>query len=215
MEKELKYEWNLSYRIEHWVRVLAIAVLVLTGFYIHSPFMGGGPESYTMAWMNFFHTLSAYALLLGLIVRIYMAFNSSFDRDWQDFGLIRNLKAAPEMLGYYLFLKSSYERARKYDALQAIAYPFIGIVIIFQVMTGAALYKGRLFGFINSSESFRWVSTMLGGESYTRIWHYLAMWVVIIFAGVHIYFSLLRTVTFRDKTFTSMFNGYKLKRKTS
>ena len=215
MGNEMKLEWNLAFRIDHWVRFIAIVILVVTGFYIHWPFMAGGPDSFIMEWMRFFHFLSAYALVLGLVVRVYLAFNSKFSSDWKDFGIGKNLAGVPDMLGYYLFIKGSHKDYGRYNPLQAFAYLFMALMIIFTALTGAALYKGHAFGFINAAASFRWVSNMLGGESYVRIWHFLSMWVFIIFVMVHVYLSLLITATNRDRTFTAIFTGYKLKKKSS
>lgn len=215
MGRELRYEINLTTRIIHWVLFASIAVNVFTGFYIHSPFIAGGSGGFLMAWMRFFHFVASYALVLALIVKIYLAFNSRFDKTWKDYGIIKNLKDLPDILGYYLFLKSTHKDYRKYNPLQAFAYLSIALLLIFSALTGAAIYKGRLFGIINSAEGFRWVSTMLGGESYTRIWHYLSMWGFITFAGVHIYMVILHTLINRDKTLSSMFTGYRLRKKTS
>lgn len=215
MVEETKLEWNFAFRLDHWVRVIAIAVLVFTGFYIHWPFIAGGPDSFLMSWMRFFHSVSAYALMLGLVVRVYLAFNSAFDRDWKDFGIFRNLRDLPDIIGYYLFIKGTHKDYRKYNPLQTFAYLFIAFMIIFTAFTGAALYKGKAFGIIDTQKSFMWVNTLLGGESYTRIWHFLSMWVFIIFVGVHVYMSILQTLVNKDKTFTSIFTGYKLKKKSS
>ncbi len=95
MAQGLIKEWSLGYIIEHWTRVIAIVVLTFTGLYIHWPFIAGGPESFIMAWMRFFHFVAAYALILGLVVRVYMAFKSTFDADWKDFGIIREHKEHP------------------------------------------------------------------------------------------------------------------------
>src|SRR5512138_2282075 len=105
MEDERIRDWSLGYILDHWTRVAAIAVLIVTGIYIHTPFIGGGPESSVMASMRFYHFVAAYALILGLVVRVYMAFKSTFDADWRDFGIVRNLKNLPDVLGYYLFIK--------------------------------------------------------------------------------------------------------------
>lgn len=212
MGNELKYEWNIAYRLDHWIRVISIAVLVFTGFYIHWPFITGGAESFVMSWMRFAHTVSAYALILGLIVRIYMAFKSSFDSDWKDFGIGKNLKALPEILSYYLFMKGTHAEYRKYNPLQAFAYLSIGLLIIFISLTGVAIHSGKLFAFINARAAFGWVNTLLGGESYTRIWHFLSMWAFIIFVGVHVYMTVLQGAVNKDKTFSSIFTGYKIKR---
>lgn len=212
MSNEITREWSVGYILDHWVRVLAIALLTFTGIYIHWPFISGGPESFIMAWMRFFHFVAAYALILGLVLRVYMAFRSTFDADWKDFSIIENLKNIPDILGYYLFIKGSHKDYRKYNPLQALAYLFVGLVIIFTALTGAALYHGSLFGFIKCPDGFRWVSNILGGESYTRIWHILAMWFFIIFVLIHVYMSIMVTMINKDKTIWSIFTGYKLKK---
>ena len=58
-----------------------------------------------MSWMRFFHSVAAYALVLGLVVRVYMAFNSAFERDWKEFSVNKSLRDLPDILGYDLFLK--------------------------------------------------------------------------------------------------------------
>lgn len=212
MTDQLKREWSTGYILDHWIRVIAVAVLVFTGLYIHWPFIAGGPESFIMASMRFFHFLAAYALILGLVVRIYMAFRSTFDADWRDFSVVGNLKNVPDILGYYLFLKGSHKDYRRYNPLQALAYLFTALVVILTVLTGGALYHGSLFGVIRSPNAFQWVNTLLGGEQNTRIWHVLFMWYFIVFMLVHVYLALMTTMIDKDRTFTSIFTGYKLKK---
>jgi Ni/Fe-hydrogenase 1 B-type cytochrome subunit len=212
MQNENVREWSLGYLLDHWIRVAAIVVLTFTGFYIHWPFITGGPESFIMAWMRFFHFVAAYALVLGLVVRVYMAFRSTFDSDWKDFSVTENIKNIPDILSYYLFIKKSHKDYRKYNPLQALAYLFMAVLIVFETLTGFAIYHGRAFGFIPAPEAFRWVSSMLGGESYTRIWHILTMWVFIIFTAVHVYMGAMISMVNKDKTFSSIFTGFKLKK---
>ena len=201
MKEELVKEWSLGYILDHWIRVVAIAVLVFTGIYIHTPFIAGGPDSTIMASMRFFHFVAAYALILGLVVRVYMAFKSTFDADWKDFSIIENLKNVPDVLAYYLFIKGSHKDYRKYNPLQAFAYLFTGLVIIFTAFTGAAIYHGRPF-LLFPMESFRWVNNILGGESYTRIWHILAMWYFIVFLLIHVYLAITISMINKDRTLT-------------
>jgi Ni/Fe-hydrogenase 1 B-type cytochrome subunit len=212
MTDELTKEWSTAYILDHWVRVISIAVLIFTGVYIHTPFIAGGPDSTIMATTRFFHFIAAYALILGLIVRVYMAFKSTFDADWRDFSVFENLKNVPDVLGYYLFFKGSHKDYRRYNPLQALAYLFTGLVIVFAALTGAAVYRGNLFGIFACPDRFRWVSTMLGGESYTRIWHILAMWYFIVFVLIHVYLAISITLVNKDRTLTSIFTGYKLKK---
>lgn len=212
MAQELTKEWSLGYIVEHWTRVIAIAVLTLTGFYIHWPFIAGGPESFIMAWMRFFHFIAAYALILGLVVRIYMALRSTFDADWKDFISMDNFKNLPDITAYYLFMRDSHKEYRKYNPLQALTYLSVAAMIVFTVLTGGALYHGNLFGIIPCPNSFRWVNSLLGGEPITRILHIFAMWFFILFALIHVYMSIMITMVNKDGTIWSIFTGYKLKK---
>ncbi len=213
MERVYRYEWNLTYRIDHWVRVIALAVLTLTGFYIYWPFLEGSAEGGIdlMAWMRFAHFTAAYALILGLVARVYLAFNSSFDADWRDFGIGRNLKNVPDILGYYLFLKGTHKEYRRYNPLQAFTYLFWAALILFLALTGFALYRGKVFGLIPAPDAFLWVHDLLGGESWTRVWHFLAMWVFLVTIAIHIYMATMTAWVRRDHTVRSMITGYKLK----
>ena len=74
-------EWNKAYIADHWVRVVAMFVLIITGIFIHTPFISGGPDSSIMSTMRFLHFVAAYTFIIGLVIRVYMAFNSRFDAD--------------------------------------------------------------------------------------------------------------------------------------
>jgi Ni/Fe-hydrogenase 1 B-type cytochrome subunit len=211
MEREFHYEWNLTYRLDHWIRFFSMIVLTVTGLYIHSPFMAGGPESAIMSNMRFLHFLGAYVLLLGLVLRVYLAFRSTFDADWRDFGIWRNLKNIGDVAAYYLFLKESHKDYRRYNPLQALTYLFWAFLILFLTLTGFAIYHGNVFGFLPAPASFQWVNDLLGGESYTRIWHYMGMWVFIITVAIHVYMAIMIGAVQHDHTVRSMITGYRFK----
>jgi len=215
-ESKYEYRWNWSYRIDHWVRVAAIAVLTVTGLYIHRPptrfpgyETGQWPE--LMSWMHFAHFVAGYVFALGLVTRVYRAFNSQFDADWRDFVSWRTIRDVPECALYFLFLRKTHKRYRRYDPLQALSYLFMAVVAVVQMLTGFALYHehGSVFGL--SADSFRWVRRLLGGDTNTRLVHYLGMWVFLVFAMVHVYMAAMVALTHRDNSFRSIFTGYKLK----
>lgn len=221
-EREYLYKWNWAYRIDHWVRVAAIVVLTATGFYIYQPFDGAWesrPVAYAadawrvMAWMRFSHFAAAYALILGLVVRVYLAFNSHFDADWRDFGVLRNLRDAPDMIKYYLFLSPSHKAYRLYNPLQALTYLSWAVLIVVQALTGFSLYEGNVFGLFPSAPNFLWVQQLLGGNANTRLLHYLVTWAFVVTAGVHVYMAIMVAWTQRDQSFRAMFTGYALKRR--
>lgn len=213
MTARYEYAWNITYRVDHWIRVLAVLMLTVSGFYVYSPFLPASAEGSfaLMSWMRFAHFVSAYVLILGLVVRIYLAFRSTFDADWRDFGLIQNLRNVPDVLLYYLFLKDTDKAYRRYNPLQALVYLFWAFLIVFMALTGFALYRGSVFGFIQAPEAFEWVNTLLGGRSFTRVWHFLGMWVFLITIAVHVYMAAIMGWVQQDHTFRSIFTGYKLR----
>jgi Ni/Fe-hydrogenase 1 B-type cytochrome subunit len=214
-ESKYEYRWNWAYRIDHWVRVAAIVVLVVTGFYIHSPptrFPGYETDHWPelMSWMRFAHFVAAYVFTGALVVRVYRAFNSTFDADWRDFVSWQTIRDVPEITLYFLFLRKTHKKYRRYDPLQALAYLFMAVVAVVQILTGFALYHGSVFG-LSAPDSFRWVQHLLGGDSNTRLVHYLGMWIFVVFAIVHVYMAAVVALTQRDHSFRSIFTGYKLK----
>jgi len=214
-ESKYEYRWNWSYRIDHWVRVAAIVVLVVTGFYIHWPptrFPGYETDHWPelMSWMRFAHFVAGYVFTGALVVRVYRAFNSTFDADWRDFVSWQTIRDVPEITLYFLFLRKTHKKYRRYDPLQALAYLFMAVVAVVQILTGFALYHGSVFG-LSAPDSFRWVQHLLGGDSNTRLVHYLGMWIFVVFAMVHVYMAAVVASTQRDHSFRSIFTGYKLK----
>ncbi len=196
------YHWTAAVRIEHWWHAASMIVLVITGFYIHSPFIAGGSE--TMAWMRFFHFVSMYVLIFGLILRVYLAFNSKTAADWRELmPLPSNIAGIPEMIAYYLFLKKTHKKYERYNPLQGMVYFLMGVLILIMVATGFAMHSGWLHS------TFAWVNNTLGGEPVTRVVHYLGMWVLLCMSAVHIYFVLRQDLTEKDRTFMSMIDGYK------
>lgn len=80
MNKDIKkyYLFSPSLRIAHWVWVLAISVLFVTGIYIGNPFFIGNVgysatfgdlHAITMNWIRLLHFSFGYILLAALILR--------------------------------------------------------------------------------------------------------------------------------------------------
>ena len=202
MASKKVYQWTAAVRIEHWWHAASMFVLVLTGLYIHSPFMKGGTD--TMAWMRFFHFVSMYILIFGLIWRVYIAVNSKTAPDIMELlPLPKNLKGIPDVLGYYFFLKPSHKNYGRYNPMQALTYFVMGLVILVMTATGFALYEGWLHPL------FAWVNPVMGGKEYTRVVHYLCMWVLICLSLVHIYIVTRQNILERDRTLMSMVDGYR------
>jgi len=203
-------EWNWAYIADHWVRVAAMFTLIITGIYIHTPFIAGGPDSSIMANMRFFHFVAAYTFLIGLVIRVYIAFFSKFDADWRDFGIMRNLVNVEDILLWYIFLKREHKKYRKYNPLQAYAYLGVACLMVLAAISGFAIYHGKILLLIDSQAAFGWLNHLVGGESYMRLIHIGIMWCFIVFMVIHVYLSWMNSAVKKDNSFTSIFTGYKL-----
>lgn len=164
----------VPHRLYHWVNLIAMLVLIVTGFYIHRPFAEG--------WMNvarWFHFIFMYVILLNLIARIYIAFFGK-KPDYQEFGYGK--KDIPDFIAtakYYLFI-GPHADTGKYNPLQKTSYNAAILLIFLQGLTGFAMYYPVQFaGFLDA----------LGGLAAVRALHYLLMWVFIAFTLFHAYLA--------------------------
>lgn len=178
MAKVVK-EHPVEARIYHWIHLISIVVLAITGWFIHWPFL-----PVAMSTMRFLHFIFMYVVVFNLIIRLSYAFLSR-NRDWREFGLgWTQVKAIPGTIGYYLFIRKELPEAVKtYNPIQKLAYIFFAILIIPQALTGFALYGP-------TASYFNWVTNLLGGLANVRAWHFFIMWLFILLVGVHIYLAL-------------------------
>lgn len=165
-------------RAYHGVNLFAMAVLTVTGFYIHRPFTEGG-----MGLTRYAHFLAMYVLLINLVLRIYYAFLGKY-KDAGEFSLgVGDWKPFWKTLKFYAFL-GEHPVTGKYNPLQKLAYLTVIVLLLAQGITGFALYRPELFGDLIAS---------LGGLQLIRTLHYLTMWVLLAFTITHIYMVFSET----------------------
>lgn len=191
----------------HWVHLLSMGLLLVSGWYIYSPFFAGG-----MGIMRYIHFISMYIVILILVARIYWAFFGA-SRDFHNFGIYQREnrgKLFPTFM-YYLFLRKEHPATGKYNPMQKMTYLAWPFLIILQALTGFALYTGNIFGlsFLNAPRVMGWLVDVCGGLANVRTIHYLIMWVFIVTVGVHIYLALAEGL----EEFAPMFLGTQRKEK--
>lgn len=191
----------------HWAHLFSMILLLISGWYIHSPFFEGG-----MAIMRYLHFLAMYVVILVLIARIYWAFLSP-SGDFRDFAVYQaeNRGKLMATLMYYLFLRKEHPETGKYNPLQKMTYLFWPVLIILEAITGFALYGGNIFGlpFLYAPRVMGWLISLCGGLANVRIIHYLIMWVFLVTVAAHIYLALAEDI----KEFAPMFLGGEAKEK--
>lgn len=172
----------------HWLHLVSIICLTITGFYIHQPFVPG-----LMSFMRGSHIFFMWLLIIVAIVRVIWAFvgrssaHGSRDvvADRRHFGWQReNRGTLWPTIGYYLFLRKNPPAGGKFNPLQKATYVLWLVLIVLQALTGFMLWD-------TTQELLRPLTYSLGGLYYVRTIHYLIMWLFIITTLVHIYLSAM------------------------
>lgn len=171
----------LVFRILHEVILTAILLLILTGFYIHRPFIGGG--GFLMSLVRGVHFFAAAVLIIGVILRVFAMFVGS-SRDWRSFiPSFSDIALLPRVINYYAYISKKPDFKKKYNPLQMISYCLIFLLIIFQIISGFAMqYPDGWLSWFNYG--------LFSTEIHTRIAHYIVSWLFILFMMIHVYLTI-------------------------
>jgi Ni/Fe-hydrogenase 1 B-type cytochrome subunit len=206
------YLWEWPIRAMHWIAVLCIIALVVTGLYIGMPyFVVGGDTAnhYLMGWVRFIHFSAAAFLVTTAIVRFYWLFaGNKFERlpalfpvrprDWVN--MWRQIK-------FYLMIQP--EKAPRYlghNPLQQLSYTAVYAVAAAMVISGFAMYgqsnPGGLFYY-----AFNWVGILFGGMPVVRFIHHVLTWAFLIFIPIHVYLAVRADHLERTGVISSIISG--------
>ncbi len=188
MERYLKHDW--IERVFHWVHVINVILLILSGIQIRVP------NWHIFGSLNnarIVHFVDMYIFLLLGVIHVYLFFAMGKYKvamfNLSDFAdLIPTIK-------WYLFLSDQRPDYAKYNVLQKLAYAALFVVSSLQVLIGFALYRPDLFG---------GVVNLAGGLVLLRAYHYLIAWLFISFTGVHLYLTLAEDI----RLLWAMIHGY-------
>lgn len=174
----------LAFRILHELIMVAIILLILTGFYIHRPFIGGG--GFLMSLVRGVHFFAAGILIIAAVLRIWSLFVGR-NRDWSSFiPTFSDIKLLPNTISYYAYLTKEQTIKKKYNPLQMISYCVIFLLVIFQIISGFALqYPDGWLSWFNYG--------LFNDEIQVRIAHYIVNWLFIMFLMIHV------SLTIREK----------------
>ncbi|ACJ29376.1 Cytochrome B561, bacterial [Shewanella piezotolerans WP3] len=208
-QRELVF--GAAIRIFHWLRALAILVLVITGFYISWPFLVA-PESsdvLVQGYIRAAHQIFGFLLVSITLVRAYLFFFGKSDIERRSFKDVLSPKSWLTQLKSYLWM-GHLDKAGVYGPLQFVTYFAISVVAFLICVTGLVLYAnvyhqglgGMLGGMAN------WVTMMMGGLAPVRIWHHYFTWVFIIFVVIHVYMAVWSGIRFKHNSVDSIVSGY-------
>ena len=206
------YLWDWPVRAMHWIAVLSIVALVVTGLYIGKPyFIAGGDtgQHFLMGWMRFVHFAAAACLVATGIVRVYWLFaGNKFERLVALFPIRpRDWVNMWKQVKYYMMIQP--EKAPHYlghNPMQQLSYTAVYGLTIVMVVTGFAMYgQSDPSGFFY--KAFNWVGILFGGMPVVRFIHHVCTWLFLTFIPIHIYLAIRADHLERTGVISSIISG--------
>lgn len=179
----------LVFVITHWINLVCMILLILTGFIIHYPFIAG-----IMGVCRGVHIFCGFVLFLNCIFRVIASFivktaptggTRQQDTDIKSWLPQKdNRHQALQWIKYYLFLKKDHPLGAKLGVPQKLSYLLIPFLIIIMFITGLCIWNETM-----TLAPFAALTEWVGGAMSMRIIHYYMMFVFIIFMFIHIYLA--------------------------
>lgn len=208
------YVWELPVRVFHWINMLTIILLMITGIYIGKPFAdasipGDAYYSNLMGWARYIHFFAAFVFSANILIRVYWMFKGNKFAASNPFRILF-WKETFETVKFYLFLKNKKPHYVGHNPLAQLSYwIFQGIGSLILIFTGFFMYfqpEPQSFW----AKLFAWVPVVFGQNSFTiRSWHHLAAWAFMLFIVIHVYMALRDDYLEQNGAISSMFTGYK------
>lgn len=180
--------------LNHYVNLLAMTFLTLSGFYIHFPIFPG-----FMGVARGTHFFWMFLLLINLVVRIALAFvvkdsdmldGTDIGPDWRNFVPQKeNRGTLFPAIGYYLFVVKNKPNTGKYGPLQKFAYVLTVPLTLLAAWTGFALWGPTM-----NWGLFAGAADLFGSIMNVRIAHFYTMWAILLFTLIHAYLASIHGV---------------------
>ncbi len=215
------YVWDLPLRFFHWTNAACVFVLGVTGLIMGSPPPWGGPaveasNRYLFGSVRFVHFAFAYLFLLNFLGRVYWGFAGNDFARWKNFFPRTKAKRKEVLqvlcLDIFMICKLPVLSVGA-NALAGIIYSTMYLAILFQILTGFALYSVMSPAWF--PRLFAGLIPVFGGLDGLRQWHHIFTWVFVAFTTMHIYLSWYHDYLEGRGTISSMIGGWKFIEKSS
>ena len=193
------YVWEIPVRLFHWLTVLCVFILIVTGFVIADPpainSNAEASDSYWFGWIRVIHFVTAYVLIANSLFRLYWSFVGNWFSEWQNFlpYTKKGLKNILYVLKVDILLMDDKENKLSnisigHNSLAAFSYFIMALLFILQMSTGLVLIEGTSSWWFPKMFSF--IVPLFGGEIVVRYIHHILTWIFIAFIVVHVYLVL-------------------------
>ena len=190
--------FGVGVRFWHWITVLSIVVLAITGYFIGKPLPsapGHASDWYIMGYIRFIHFSAGYIFAIAFIWRIYLTIIGNKEERqlfvlpvWSSKYYSSLIKQAL----YYSFMAKE-DKHLGHNALAQTTY-FLIVVLggLYMIFTGFALYGEGLLSGSWASSMFSWVLSVHSNSLNVHIGHRLVAWIIVTFAMVTYLFNSSR-----------------------
>jgi Ni/Fe-hydrogenase 1 B-type cytochrome subunit len=175
--------------ITHYINLVCMILLIITGFNIHFPYWAG-----FMGMARGIHVFCGIVITINCIVRVIMAFTvesapaNGTRQTKKDIANwvpgLENKHQGGAWIKFYLFIKRDHPLAGKFGVPQKISYFLIPFLLLFMAYTGFCLWVPTA-----SWPIFAAGTVAFGGLMSVRIIHYFMMFVFILFTMIHVYMA--------------------------
>ncbi|SDG83444.1 Ni/Fe-hydrogenase 1 B-type cytochrome subunit [Bradyrhizobium sp. Rc2d] len=198
-------------RLWHWVNAAAILMLSLTGYLIGTgtpAIWGETSGNFLFGYIRFAHFSAGYVLSVGFLLRIYWALMGNAHAMqifcvplWRRYFW----REVYHEIRWYAFLRVEPERRVGHNRLAQLAMFFMFTqTITFMVVTGFALYGQGAGTDSWQYKLFGWMFSIWPNSQDVHTWHHLGLWVIVIFALVHIYAVIRDDVMSRRSIYSTI-----------
>ena len=187
----------LTVRIAHWINVLAVLIMITSGWAIYnaSPLFGFSfPDEITLGgWLAGalqWHFAGMWLFALnGLVYLLYGIFSGHFRRKL----LPISPRAVLQDIGSAFRGKLAHDDLAVYNAAQRAAYLALIFFLVLLIATGLAIWK---------PVQLYWLASLMGDYEGARYLHFFAMSAVALIVVVHVIMVIVV-----PRTFPSMITG--------
>lgn len=201
--------WDLPVRVIHWLLVLALVVLSVTGFLIGTPLLHPAATTDWVTWVKTIHEFTAYIFIALILARVLWLFQSpnrwSRWTEWIPVSRARRKQIIPS-LRFYSFLDREPPPVVGHNPLAGMTYTVLYTLFGVEILTGVVLWGVQ--GESWAATLTGWLPTLVP-VPVIRFIHHLIMWLIWGFMVHHVYSALLVDRLEGSGLISSIFSGFK------
>ena len=211
---ESVYVWEWPVRLFHWLIVVTIAVLAITGLYIGNPFLpvkGEATRHFVMGTMKSVHFIAAMVFSVSVVGRLLWMFAGNFYARWHQFIPVtrERLVGIWKTAAFYMFLRRESPAFIGHNPLAGAIYTVVYGLCLVMIATGFAMASANAH--VDSMLSgFAFLIPLCGGLQLAHFIHHVCMWLILGFAMHHVWSAYLVGSVERSALIDSIFSGYKV-----